>query len=70
MLYRGEHLLDVELSAQLLACELGVVVRHYTFWDAKTTNDVLPHQVLNPVGSYLRNWFNFYPLGKVLDGHH
>jgi len=31
MLYRGEHLLGAELCAQLaqlLACELGVVVRH------------------------------------------
>jgi len=73
MLYRGEHLLDSELCAQLaqlLTRELGVVFGHQVFWDPKTTADVPPYEVLNPVGSYLHNWFGFYPLGEVPNGYH
>jgi len=39
-------------------------------WDPKMADNVSPHGVLNLVGGYLRNWFNFYLLSEVLNHHH
>jgi len=54
----------------LYLVSISTIIEHQVCWDPKTTDNVSPHEVLNLVGGYLRNWFNFYSLSEVLNRHH
>jgi len=56
--------------SQLLACELGAIIKHQLFRYSKAAYYILLDEVLNLVGRDLRYWLGLYPLHEILYDDH
>ena len=60
---------DVELS-EFFIYKLSVIVGDDGVWDAISTYDILPNELLYLLGCNGGKWFGFYPLGEVVDDYY
>jgi hypothetical protein len=71
VVYRGEGKLGADGEAEVpevLAVKLFVVVDCELGWDAESTNNVLPEELLASLRRYCGYYPGLDPLGEVFDG--